>query len=153
MSRRKRNDLTIEVEAGEPCAPDQENAITTFANDSISDSHDVQQFAEERVLAVALTDEEMLAAARALAEAFGDMREICERRKEAMSGFKEELAEAQARHIEAWRLVRAGTEDRDVACMRTMDYTAGRVMIVRQDTGEIVSERDMTPLERQKQLV
>jgi hypothetical protein len=44
------------------------------------------------------------------------------------------------------------TEYRDIACEQVLNYTTGRVTERRKDTGEVLSERDMTESERQRDL-
>ena len=44
------------------------------------------------------------------------------------------------------------TAYRDIACEQVLNYTTGRVTERRTDTGEVLSERDMTESERQRDL-
>ncbi len=110
----------------------------------------IEKFTRE--LTVALTREELEEVAQSMSHKLAerDIREaeIKERQKRDKSLLKD--METELRRF--GNVIRDRSELREIACERRLDYNTGRVTDVRLDSGAILSERDMTELERQKPL-
>jgi len=104
---------------------------------------------ETRHLPCTLTIDEIAAHAAELAIKVRDHDVIEEEKKSANSTFKARLDGLETEMRRLARLVREKKESRDVECMWVADFDAGRVDLVRQDNGEIVDTRAMTPEDRQ----
>lgn len=74
-----------------------------------------------------------------------DKKRAADRYKGLMDGHMETIRELGAALL-------AGTVEEEVECEQTKDFAKGIVTLVRLDTGEVVSERDMQPDERQGEL-
>lgn len=102
-----------------------------------------------------LTEEEMLAAGKQLAEANDDLVQIENLKSEVTATFKAKTTAAEARIGELSRKVRNGYEYRQVDCLVQFDTPdLGMKQTVRTDTNEIVEKPSgMTDDEKQMLLI
>jgi hypothetical protein len=103
----------------------------------------------EEMLAVQLTDAEVLEFSRRAAQAY-QQRGITE--MEMQSVQQDYKAQIKQRDIEIRQLntiVASGIEYRSVQCEKVTHSHLGIVMITRLDTGHLIETRPMTPKERQ----
>ena len=113
---------------------------------------DLKVFPYKRELTVALTKDETADRAKRMSHKLAE-RDIKEQViKEETKRQKTVLKDMETEVRRLSNSVRDGAELRTVQCERRCNYTTGRVSDVRVDTGEILSERDMTEDERQKDL-
>lgn len=110
-----------------------------------------ETFARE-ILPCRLDVTELLTKGQDLEAALQRRDEIERERKNAADGFKQQLEEQAASIRELRKCIRTGTEDRPVSVRVTRDYRRGRVVHIRMDTGEIVSDRAMIAAERQQEM-
>jgi len=106
----------------------------------------------EELLKCDLTDEELLAYGRQLADAQNDMVEIEGEEKEFKANIKGRKETAQATSDRLTRLLRAGYEHRHVVVTTVFDYDDGTVTKTRKDTEEEFETRAMTEAEKQRHL-
>ena len=71
----------------------------------------------------------------------------------AMAGYKDEIESYQLVARTSGRKVATGFEMRDIPCTKTTDYRKGEVVIIRNDTGEMVETRKIRDSERQMDLL
>lgn len=111
--------------------------------------HDVQITKFTRSLPVKLTEEELLAR--------GDRAAYLDRREEeltaalnsAKSDYKHQIEAVIAERRALQERIRSKQEHREVECEQRMMYRLGKVIEIRIDTGEQISERPMLESERQ----
>lgn len=113
---------------------------------------DLKVFPYKRELTVSLTKDEIADRAKRMSHKLAErdikeqvIREDAKRQKTVLKDMETEVRRLS-------NSVRDGAELRTVQCERRCNYSTGRVQDVRLDTGEILSERDMTEDERQKDL-
>lgn len=100
-----------------------------------------------------LTDEEKLAAGRALAEATNDLIEIENDKARVVADFKAKLTAVEGHVSTLSNQLRSGCAFRDVECsVRFNDPRTGEKTIYRDDTGAKVETRGMTDEENQIEL-
>jgi hypothetical protein len=107
---------------------------------------------EYRTLPVSLTEEEIKQKGDVLATRIEERDDIEQRRKAAADGFKEELKAINGDINSLARQVRTREEQRIVKCLWERDDSRMSMILVRQDTGEIVESRAMHDDERQTAL-
>jgi hypothetical protein len=107
---------------------------------------------EYRTLAVALTDDELKQKGDILVCRIQERDDVEQARKAAADGFKEHLKEIGGDISSLARQVRTRQEERVVTCMWERDDSRYAMILVRQDTGELVETRPMTDEERQREL-
>ena len=73
--------------------------------------------------------------------------------KSVKSRFKDRIEKHQLVVRENSRHISTGFEMRDIDCEKMIDYKKGIVTFTRQDTGEVVEERDIRDEERQMKIV
>jgi hypothetical protein len=113
---------------------------------------DLKVFPYKRELTVALTTTEVADRAKRMSHKLAE-RDIKEQViKEETKRQKTVLKDMETEVRRLSNSVRDGAELRTVQCERRCNYSTGRVQDVRIDTGEVLSERDMTEDERQKDL-
>ena len=103
----------------------------------------------KQVLAVFLTDDELLEQAKKMAESTEDAERAEQDRKSSATHYKALEEEAQGKARAARTLLRNGYDYRDVPVTITKDWDAKTVTITRDDTGQIVSAREMRDSELQ----
>ena len=99
-----------------------------------------------------LTDEELIAKGNALAEKLAEIDDVEERAKAAASRAREQRKELDEEASKLAAVVRAKAEERKVACTIYKILALGIARTVRDDTGEIVSDRALSYSERQGSL-
>ena len=103
-------------------------------------------------LKVSLTEDELLQAGEDLANAIDEVNKLEDEKKALVEDFKARIAVHEATIAVKQRLVRNKNEYRNVECELTLNYTAQKAKLVRLDTKEVVSEREMTMEEKQMQM-
>lgn len=101
-----------------------------------------------KLIACKLTTHEIELAGKNLASTVGDILKVKEKMSLSNKGFKKEIEELTTQQREFAHMVEAGVEDRQVKCEEIFDKTAGTVLLVRCDDGEMISSRAMTDAER-----
>lgn len=104
---------------------------------------------ETRVLDVKLTREEIEQRARELAGTVKEHDRVDTDRKAEAAAAKLKIDELNAQIRKLSRSVELGTEQQEVACEWFADNRRMRMNLVRLDTMETISTRDMTKEERQ----
>jgi len=102
-----------------------------------------------QVLQVRLTDEELMEQAQKMAEAMEAAERAEGDRKATATHYKAIEEEAQGSARAARTLLRNGYDYRDVDVTITKNWETKTVTITRDDTGEIVSHREMRDSELQ----
>ena len=103
----------------------------------------------ERVLAVRLTEDELLEQGRKMAEASEEAEQAEADQKSTGAHYKAKAEEARGKARAALTLLRNGYDYRSVKVTLTKDWDTKRVTVSRDDTGEIIEARDMTAKELQ----
>lgn len=110
---------------------------------------------DERVKVTAkytFTEKEKKEISEKLARGISDLAALEDHKKEMASQIKAEIDETKATINRNARCLQSGFEMRDLWCVVVPDYAAGTVSYVREDNGEIVRERRMSPEERQSKI-
>lgn len=107
----------------------------------------------KQVLAVFLTDDELLEQAKKMAEATEDAERAESDRKSSAAHYKALEEEAQGKARAARTLLRNGYDYKEVAVTITKDWDAKTVTITRDDTGQVVSAREMRDSELQIEIL
>lgn len=152
MTKKKRDDEQLEI------GDIPEGDVLTgeldaeFADDpdAAPKRHDVKTFVQS--LPCRLTDPEYkeLTVERAtLDEKIADAEM---RKKIVAKQVASEIEEAKGRINEINAALISGKISREIECRRVYDYDAGYVVVIRDDTGDIVSERKLTQEEKQTKL-
>lgn len=110
----------------------------------------IVKIAEE--LSCDLNDLEWNGRARELADAHRETIAMQNRKKSVMAELNADLKIAEGKETKLANIVATRTERRDVTVEVKYDYELGKVTKTRTDTGELVSEREMTDDERQAEL-
>lgn len=103
-------------------------------------------------LPVKLTTNEIMSYARELAAQHATKSVITSRRSNLVSQIKAELDECEARISDLSAKVSSGEELRPVACTLKMDFLNNSAETTRDDTGETIARRPLTPEEMQQEL-
>ncbi len=106
-----------------------------------------RKFSEQ--LPCALTDADLAQIARAIGGKRHEIQDLEARKRQATDHFKALIDGAQAKADELAEAARAGVEQREVFCVETFHWQTGKVVVRRDDTGDVVRERAMTVEERQ----
>ena len=109
----------------------------------------VKKHKTSKLLPCVLTDVELQLAGKNLASTVRDIVKVKDRKSTANAGFKKEMEELQQQQREFSELVNTGIEERQVDCEEVFDYDKNMVRTARIDTGEQLSEREMTAAERE----
>lgn len=118
-----------------------------MSNDKTNSEVKIERF--ERNLRVKLTDKEVAERANRAAHLVAECDQKDEEREAANKHAKAQLAELEAEMRKVSTEVRDGATYRGVTCERRYIYRTGTVQEVRTDTGDTLSERAMTDMERQ----
>lgn len=103
-------------------------------------------------LSCELTEDEWRTRAKELSSAHRETEAQEERKKSVAAELGADLKIAKAKETKLANIVATNSERRDVTVEIKYDYEAGRVTKIRTDTGEIISDREMTDNERQAEL-
>lgn len=103
-------------------------------------------------LSCELTDVEWQNRARELAEANQEVVTQEQRKKDINKELTADVATAKSRASKLTTVVSTRREQREVTVQVKYDYELGRVIKTRTDTGEVISDREMTDNERQAEL-
>lgn len=103
-------------------------------------------------LSCELNDVEWENRARELAEAHKEVSRQEERKKTVSAGLTNDVKIAKAKESKLADIVATREEQREVTVEIKYDYELGTVSKTRTDTGEIISDREMTDDERQVKL-
>ncbi len=96
-----------------------------------------------------LTTDELQEIGKRMAKALLDLADAQDELKSVQGQIKSRITIAEATAKQCAEKVRSGYEYRQTPCIAIYDYDAARVKYVREDTGELLSERSMTDDERQ----
>ena len=121
-------------------------------NTEKGEGREVKREAFKTLLKCALTEKEMLAYAKEMAEISGEITAIEEDMKAVAQEFKSRLAGKSARFSAIGQRVQNGAEFREIDCVREFDYSAGLVTEIRRDTCDKLNTRAMTDDEKQGEL-
>ncbi|MCE5310751.1 MAG: hypothetical protein LLG20_24185 [Acidobacteriales bacterium] len=124
---------------------EKELTDTTTASDTESKTVEVTMERVTEQLTCVMTDAEVMERGEQLARAI-ELMESAESRKKAAAR-DEKAKEALASTLKLAILYRQ--EVRNVMCRQVPDFETGRVAIIREDTGALVRQRDLTSGERQ----
>ena len=105
---------------------------------------------ETKRLPVKLTPDELIIKGRELAEMETTLSSLKEEKKESAKGFSQKVDAAQNTVGELAHIINTKAEFREVEVETVRDEKEMTETVVRKDTGEIVSERLLTPGERQQ---
>jgi len=106
----------------------------------------------KRDLPVALTDEESQAKGKKAAKLQDQCEEIEARLKSQGTELRAELKGKRGELRALLREVSTGEEERPVPCYERKDFNAGKVDVIRTDTGAVAETRIMDASERQEEL-
>jgi len=107
---------------------------------------------EQREMFVKLTDTEVAGYALEAAKVTLDIGELEDQKKAAASTYKDRIDRAFCQVRELSRKVKDREEIRDVKCVWRADFRAQKATLVREDTGEEISFRDLTSKEMQLEI-
>jgi len=111
--------------------------------DSIKTTH------ETRLLKCALTEIELRDAGQELARHLDELEVLDDKLKEIKADFKAQIESKEAAAKVQRNLVRNKYTYRQTACTMVLNYTAGTVIVTRDDIQEIVVDRKMLAEERE----
>jgi hypothetical protein len=104
---------------------------------------------ETRLLKCELTEEEVRQAADTLARNLDELEVLDDKLKEVKADFKAQTEAKEAAAKVQRNLVRNKYDYRQTPCTMTLNYTTQKVIVTRDDTGDVVTERDMLAEEKQ----
>ena len=135
--------VELEVPQGEPCIGCETSRIRKRA---------VEKRKKTSPQRVALTQEEKVAAGEQAADAYAMIEERQKDLKDIKKKIESEISEAESKISRSNDLLRKGYEVRPVSCTRILDFDRGTSTEVRDDTGEVVSEDQLTDKEKSMEL-
>lgn len=101
------------------------------------------------LLRYTFTKEETEEISKQMAIALLSKSEAEDRLKSVSTQIKSTITEAEAKARACAEKVRSGYEYRDIECIRIYDYDANTVRFIKEETGEVLEQRSMSPSERQ----
>ena len=107
---------------------------------------------EDRVLPCVLDTREKLEFGKRLASCLAEKSELEDEKKTVVAGYKVKIDTKENEIYRLRRCVETGIENRSVRCQVIVDPRRMKVRVVREDTGELVQERDATKQELQPYL-
>ena len=107
---------------------------------------------EHRLLKCMLTEEEIRVAGDTLARNLDELEVLDDKLKEIKADFKAQIEAKEAAAKVQRNLVRNKYDYRNTPCTMILDYTEGTVVVTRDDTEAIVSDRKMSMEEKQMDL-
>jgi len=117
----------------------------------MTDKPKITEERDDRRLSCVLTDEEFRTKSEDLAVANDDMASLEDAKKAVASDYKSRIEAVAGKIGVLSTTVRNGAEFRDVPCLTTFDFTKGKVVTIREDTGEELENREMKAQERLRQ--
>ncbi len=102
---------------------------------------------ETKMLSCRLTDTELLERGQKVAELLRQIAEIEDEKKAANSDFKARLEEREGEARSLGYEIRTKAELREVSVSRTIDDVRGVEETYRDDTGEVIATRALSPQE------
>lgn len=111
--------------------------------DSITTTH------ETRLLKCELTEEEVSDAAQTLARNLDELEALDGEFKTVKADFKSQIEAKEAAAKVQRNLVRNKYDYRQTPCTMVLNYTTQKVVVTRDDTTDVVSERKMLAEEKQ----
>lgn len=105
-----------------------------------------------RTLPVRVTHEERHQLGIDLAGCINDIHDEEDRQVSIKAQMKATMAELEGRKSQLASVVSSGVRYMDILCEHDADFIAGRLSIVRTDTGEVLETRNLTDEERQREL-
>lgn len=105
-----------------------------------------------KTLQVKLTPDEVLDRASQLAGAVQDLAILEARERAFVERIRRRTLKLQQDQTRLAEILLSGTEPRKVVVALWADFGTGRAMEEREDTGETIAERPLTPAERQGRL-
>lgn len=124
-------------------------------NDEISLGKEVLVEIEKRVeeqVEYHFSEEELMLSSKELAQAHAELEDVQDRKKQAMSQFKNEIDEITAKIKKLAHRLRSGTELRTLPCPARYHWGIGQMDIIHPQTGEIVKNKLIPLAERQEHL-
>jgi hypothetical protein len=128
----------------------EETGPTTLAE--VAEQASVETTTITEILPVPLTDAEHKEISQRMAAANQEIAQIEIDLKAVKSQFKSRKESAEARRNECSDFINAGHQQKQVECSLVKDFNENTITLIRQDTGEIVRTRTMSPPERQRGL-
>lgn len=119
------------------------------AETTADDANKIEKKIEIRDLLCVLTQEEFDEAAAQMTDEMVKVQKIEQAQKIHAAKVKAHVAKRKAKVLRLRDLVHDRKEQRKVDCTALFDYTAGTVVVTRDDTGEVIEERDIKETERQ----
>lgn len=105
-----------------------------------------------RKLPVKLTEGELLAKGREIAQIEADINEVEAEKKAATDDFKTRIGHFEMKRADVSRHIREGIEFREVEVEHVLHVAAGEVRTIRRDTGEEIATRPATRTELQVEM-
>jgi hypothetical protein len=106
----------------------------------------------EKFLPCQLTEQEILVTARDLAHLNQDLSATEDRKKNVMADIQAQIKKLEAEiNIDA-RKISTGEEHRQVKCIWERNFTGGLARLIRQDTQEVLDQKEISQKERQDKL-
>jgi len=106
----------------------------------------------EKYLPCKLTEKELMDCARELAKLNQDLSATEDRKKNVMADIQAQIKGLEADiNIDA-RKISTGEEHRPVPCIWERNFTRGLSRLIRQDTKEIIDQKEISQQERQDKL-
>ena len=102
---------------------------------------------ETRILPVRLTDAELLERGQEVAKLLSEIALVEEEKKAANSGFKARVEELEGQCRDFDTQIRNEAEQREVSVSRSIDDVRGVEEVYRDDTGEVIGTRALSPSE------
>lgn len=97
-----------------------------------------------------LTDEEKAAMGDKLAEQTQEMLDLETEKKALAVIFNNQIKEKKGLIKEMSAQITSGAQERHVKCDEVPEWEKDRIRVIRQDTGELVREREILPEEKQE---
>jgi hypothetical protein len=113
------------------------------------DEPSVKTTSEHRLLKYILTDEEVRVAGDTLARNLDELEVLDDKLKEIKADFKAQIEAKEAAAKVQRNLVRNKYDYRNIPCTMVLNYTEGTVVVMRNDTEQIVIDRKMSMEEKQ----
>lgn len=103
----------------------------------------------EEYLPCILTDQEILKYSRELAKQSQDLGATEDRKKNVMADITAQIKKLEAEININARKISTGEEHRPVKCIWEINYTRGFKKLIRQDTMEVIKQKEIEQAERQ----
>ena len=120
--------------------------MTQHATDKFKTTH------ETRTLKCQLTDDEIKQATEELTQSLDSLEVLEDDKKKMASDYKAQIEAKEAMIRVLKNRVRDKYEMRPVRCTMTLNYTQQTVSVIREDTQEVVKNRQMNEDEKQMEM-